>query len=142
MEIDESGWRRSGGIYGGPNYLASRAGVLGHAKAMAREFGPNGIRVNCVTPRLIETDITGDKLTRQIKAEMIKGIPLSRLGAAADLSNVPVYFASDLSAYVAGAVPDVNGGVLIHCASPQKYNRGPCQRRSTELTKRNLWRQT
>lgn len=106
--------QRGGGIFGGPHYSAAKAGVLGLAKAMAREFGPNGIRVNCVTPGLVETDITGDKLTPEMKADIIKGIPLGRLGAATDVANIYLFLASDLSAYVTGAVIDVNGGMLIH----------------------------
>ena len=106
--------QRGGGIFGGPHYSAAKAGVLGLAKAMAREFGPDGIRVNCVTPGLVETDITGDKLTPDMKSEIIKGIPLGRLGAATDVANIYLFLASDLSAYVTGAVIDVNGGMLIH----------------------------
>lgn len=106
--------QRGGGIFGGPHYSAAKAGVLGLAKAMARELGPDGIRVNSVTPGLIQTDITGDKLTSEMKAEIIKGIPLSRLGDARDVANIYLFLASDLSAYVTGAVIDVNGGMLIH----------------------------
>ena len=106
--------QRGGGIFGGPHYSAAKAGVLGLAKAMAREFGPDGIRVNCVTPGLIETDITGDKLTPAMKADIIKGIPLGRLGAAERCRQHLPVSASDLSAYVTGAVIDVNGGMLIH----------------------------
>jgi NAD(P)-dependent dehydrogenase (short-subunit alcohol dehydrogenase family) len=106
--------QRGGGIFGGPHYSAAKAGVLGLAKAMAREFGPDGIRVNCVTPGLVETDITGDKLTPAMKAEIIKSIPLGRLGAVNDVANIYLFLASDLSAYVTGAVIDVNGGMLIH----------------------------
>jgi len=106
--------QRGGGIFGGPHYSAAKAGVLGLAKAMAREFGPDGIRVNCVTPGLIQTDITGGKLTDTMKADIIKGIPLSRLGDAKDVANIYLFLASDLSAYVTGAVIDVNGGMLIH----------------------------
>lgn len=106
--------QRGGGIFGGPHYSAAKAGVLGLAKAMARELGPDGIRVNSVTPGLIQTDITGDKLTPEMKADIIKGIPLSRLGDARDVANIYLFLASDLSAYVTGAVIDVNGGMLIH----------------------------
>ena len=106
--------QRGGGIFGGPHYSAAKAGVLGLAKAMAREFGPAGIRVNCVTPGLIKTDITGDKLTPEMTADIIKGIPLGRLGEATDVANIYLFLASDLSAYVTGAVIDVNGGMLIH----------------------------
>lgn len=106
--------QRGGGIFGGPHYSAAKAGVLGLAKAMAREFGPDGIRVNCVTPGLIQTDITGGKLTDAMRTEITKGIPLSRLGEASDVAGCFLFLASDLSAYVTGAVIDVNGGMLIH----------------------------
>jgi NAD(P)-dependent dehydrogenase (short-subunit alcohol dehydrogenase family) len=106
--------QRGGGIFGGPHYSAAKAGVLGLAKAMARELGPDGIRVNSVTPGLIQTDITGDKLTPEMKADILKGIPLNRLGDAKDVANIYLFLASDLSAYVTGAVIDVNGGMLIH----------------------------
>ena len=106
--------QRGGGIFGGPHYSAAKAGVLGLAKAMAREFGADGIRVNCVTPGLIQTDITGGKLTDEMRQDIIKGIPLGRLGNADDVAGIYLFLASDLSAYVTGAVIDVNGGMLIH----------------------------
>ncbi|QXM25661.1 SDR family oxidoreductase [Elioraea tepida] len=106
--------QRGGGIFGGPHYSAAKAGVLGLAKAMARELGPDGIRVNCVTPGLIQTDITGGRLTPEMKEEIRKGIPLGRLGEAIDVARIFLFLASDLSSYVTGAVIDVNGGMLIH----------------------------
>ena len=106
--------QRGGGIFGGPHYSAAKAGVLGLAKAMARELGPDGIRVNCVTPGLIQTDITGGKLTDAMKVEIAAGIPLARLGDAIDVARIFLFLASDLSGYVTGATIDVNGGMLIH----------------------------
>lgn len=106
--------QRGGGIFGGPHYSAAKAGVLGLAKAMAREFGPNGIRVNSITPGLIQTDITGDKLTPEMRTEILKGIPLGRLGDAADVANACLFLVSDLSTYLTGITLDVNGGMLIH----------------------------
>ena len=106
--------QRGGGVFGGPHYSAAKAGVLGLAKNMARELGPDGIRVNCVTPGLIQTDITGGKLTEEMKREILKGIPLNRLGDAEDVARVYLFLASDLSSYITGAVIDVNGGMLIH----------------------------
>jgi NAD(P)-dependent dehydrogenase (short-subunit alcohol dehydrogenase family) len=106
--------QRGGGIFGGPHYSAAKAGVLGLAKAMAREFGADGIRVNCITPGLIQTDITGGKLTDAMRTDILKGIPLNRLGTADDVAGIYLFLASDLSAYVTGAVIDVNGGMLIH----------------------------
>jgi NAD(P)-dependent dehydrogenase (short-subunit alcohol dehydrogenase family) len=106
--------QRGGGVFGGPHYSAAKAGVLGLAKAMARELGPDGIRVNCVTPGLIQTDITRGKLTDAMRDEILKGIPLNRLGNADDVAGAFLFLASDLSAYMTGAVIDVNGGMLIH----------------------------
>ena len=106
--------QRGGGIFGGPHYSAAKAGVLGLAKAMARELGSDNIRVNCLCPGLIQTDITGDKLTDEMRADIIKGIPIGRLGEARDVAGAYLVLASDLSAYITGAVIDVNGGMLIH----------------------------
>src|SRR3546814_6162457 len=74
--------QRGGGIFGGPHYSAAKAGVLGLAKAMAREFDPDNIRVNCVTPGLIETDITGGTLNDEMRTGILKCKPLNRLGKA------------------------------------------------------------
>jgi NAD(P)-dependent dehydrogenase (short-subunit alcohol dehydrogenase family) len=106
--------QRGGGIFGGPHYSAAKGGVLGLGKAMARELGPDNVRVNSITPGLIQTDITGGKLTDDLRAEIIKGIPLARLGVADDVGNACLFLASDLSSYITGAVIDVNGGMLIH----------------------------
>jgi NAD(P)-dependent dehydrogenase (short-subunit alcohol dehydrogenase family) len=106
--------QRGGGIFGGPHYSAAKGGVLGLGKAMARELGPDTVRVNSITPGLIQTDITGGKLTDELKIEIAKGIPLGRLGVADDVANACLFLASDLSSYITGAVIDVNGGMLIH----------------------------
>jgi len=106
--------QRGGGIFGGPHYSAAKAGVLGLARAMAREFGAEGIRVNCITPGLVETDITQGKLTPEKKQEITETIPLARLGRADDVAGACVFLASDLSAYCTGVTLDVNGGMLIH----------------------------
>lgn len=106
--------QRGGGIFGGPHYSAAKAGVLGLARAMAREFGVEGIRFNCITPGLIETDITQGKLTPERKREISETIPLNRLGRADDVAGACVFLASDLAAYCTGVTLDVNGGMLIH----------------------------
>ncbi|GAB5095584.1 SDR family NAD(P)-dependent oxidoreductase [Caballeronia sp. HLA56] len=106
--------QRGGGIFGGPHYSAAKAGVLGLARAMARELGPDHIRVNSITPGLIQTDITGDKLTSEMRTDIIKGIPLGRLGDAADIANACLFLTSGLSSYLTGVTLDVNGGMLIH----------------------------
>ena len=106
--------QRGGGILGGPHYSAAKAGVLGLARAMAREFGPESIRVNCIAPGLIGTDIIKGKLTEEQKAEIAETIPLARLGRADDIAGACVFLASDLSLYCTGITLDVNGGMLIH----------------------------
>jgi len=106
--------QRGGGILGGPHYSAAKAGVLGLTRAMAREFGPDGIRVNAITPGLIATDIIKGKLTEERKGEIAEQIPLARLGRASDIAGAVVFLASDLSAYCTGITLDVNGGMLIH----------------------------
>jgi NAD(P)-dependent dehydrogenase (short-subunit alcohol dehydrogenase family) len=106
--------QRGGGIFGGPHYSAAKAGVLGLARAMAREFGIDGIRINCITPGLIETDITQGKLTPERKVQIAADIPLARLGRADDVAGACVFLASELSGYCTGITLDVNGGMLIH----------------------------
>jgi NAD(P)-dependent dehydrogenase (short-subunit alcohol dehydrogenase family) len=106
--------QRGGGIFGGPHYSAAKAGVLGLARATAREFCTDGIHTNRITPGLIETDITQGKLTPERKAQIAADIPLARLGRADDVAGACVFLASDLSAYCTGITLDVNGGMLIH----------------------------
>lgn len=106
--------QRGGGIFGGPHYSAAKAGVLGLMRAMARDLGPDGIRVNALTPGLIKTDITGGLLTEERTAEICADIPLGRLGRPVDVAGACLFLASELSAYVTGAVIDINGGMFIH----------------------------
>ena len=106
--------QRGGGILGGPHYSAAKAGILGLARAMARELGVDQIRVNSITPGLIQTDISKGKLTEERKAEIAESIPLARLGVADDVAGACLYLASDLSSYCTGITLDVNGGMLIH----------------------------
>ncbi|WP_434604419.1 SDR family oxidoreductase [Pseudomonas sp. Z4-7] len=106
--------QRGGGIFGGPHYSAAKAGVLGLAKAMARELGPDKVRVNSIAPGLIHTDITGGLMQDERRHAIIEGIPLGRLGAAQDVANAALFLASDLSSYLTGTTLDVNGGMLIH----------------------------
>jgi NAD(P)-dependent dehydrogenase (short-subunit alcohol dehydrogenase family) len=78
---------RTQSLVDGLKGAAAKAGVLGLAKAMARELGSDNIRVNCLCPGLIQTDITGDKLTDEMRADIIKGIPIGRLGEARDVAG-------------------------------------------------------
>ncbi len=106
--------QRGGGILGGPHYSAAKAGVLGLARAMAREYGGSNIRVNCVTPGLIATDINKGKIPADKHQAILDGIPLARIGEPNDVAGCVVFLASDLAKYLTGVTLDVNGGMLIH----------------------------
>ena len=106
--------QRGGGIFGGPHYSAAKAGILGLTKAMARELAPTGVRANAICPGFIATDITAGKLTNEMRAQVLDGIPMGRAGTAEDVAGCCLFLASDLSSYVTGSEVDVNGGSLIH----------------------------
>lgn len=106
--------QRGGGILGGPHYSAAKAGVLGLARAMAREYGPDNVRVNCVTPGLIATDINKGLIPEDRMKGILEGIPLHRIGVPEDVAGCVVFLASDLARYLTGVTLDVNGGMLIH----------------------------
>lgn len=104
---------QGGGVFGGAHYCAAKAGVLGLARAMARELGPDNIRVNCVTPGLILTDFSRGANSDEAKHAMARDFPLRRIGSPADIAGACLYLASDLAAFVTGVTLDVNGGALI-----------------------------
>ncbi|MEY4754463.1 MAG: hypothetical protein RJA44_2138 [Pseudomonadota bacterium] len=106
--------QRGGGILGGPHYSAAKAGMLGLGRAMAREFGIDGIRVNCVTPGLIATDINKGLIPDDRMKGILEQIPLNRIGEPNDVAGCLVFLASDLAKYLTGVTLDVNGGMLIH----------------------------
>jgi NAD(P)-dependent dehydrogenase (short-subunit alcohol dehydrogenase family) len=114
ISISSVSAQRGGGILGGPHYSAAKAGMLGLTRAMARELGPDNIRVNAIAPGLIATDISKGKLSDEQKDSIRQQIPLARLGVAHDVAGACVFLASDLSAYCTGITLDVNGGMLIH----------------------------
>lgn len=103
---------RVGGIATGVDYAASKAGVLGVTRTLARQYGPRGIRVNAVAPGPIETEMTrhwGEALRRQF----VERIPLGRLGTPEDVARVVLFLASPWAAYITGATIDVNGGLSM-----------------------------
>jgi NAD(P)-dependent dehydrogenase (short-subunit alcohol dehydrogenase family) len=106
--------QRGGGILGGPHYSAAKAGILGLARAMAREFGADNIRVNCITPGLIATDINKGLIPEDRMEGILDQIPLKRIGEPNDVAGCVLFLASDLSKYLTGVTLDVNGGMLIH----------------------------
>ena len=106
--------QRGGGILGGPHYSAAKAGMLGLGRAMAREYGVDGIRVNAVTPGLIFTDINKGLIPDDRMKGILEQIPLNRIGIPDDVAGCVVFLASDLAKYCTGVTLDVNGGMLIH----------------------------
>jgi 3-oxoacyl-[acyl-carrier protein] reductase len=98
------------GNAGQSNYSASKAGIIGFTKSIAKELGSRGIRCNAIAPGFIITDMTA-KLTDEVREEWIKGIPLRRGGTPEDVAKVCIFLGSDLSAYVSGQVINVCGGM-------------------------------
>lgn len=92
------------------NYSASKAGLIGLAKSIAKEMGPRGIRANCIAPGFIDTDMTS-ALPENMREEWKKQIPLRREGTPEDVANVALFLASDLSGYVSGQVINCCGGM-------------------------------
>lgn len=95
---------------GQSNYSASKAGMIGLAKSIAKELGSRGVRANAIAPGFIETDMT-HQLPEDVRKEWYKTIPLHRGGTPDDVANVTLFLASDLSSYVSGQVIHVCGGM-------------------------------
>lgn len=98
------------GNAGQSNYSASKAGMIGLAKSIAKELGSRGIRANAIAPGFIITEMTG-ALSEEVRNEWAKQIPLRRGGTPEDVANAAVFLASDLSSYVSGQVINVCGGM-------------------------------
>lgn len=103
------------GFMGNPgqvNYSAAKGGLIAMTKSIAKEFGSRNITANCVAPGFIETDMTA-ALTKDVRAEYEKNIPLGRLGDVSDIANAVSYLASDGAGYVTGSTIHVNGGLYM-----------------------------
>ena len=100
------------GNKGQANYAASKAGLLGLTKSMARELATRGITVNAVAPGFIETDMTS-ALTPEQRDALAKQIPMERLGKPSDVASAVLFLASDASAYITGQVLVVDGGMVM-----------------------------
>lgn len=100
------------GNSGQANYCASKAGLLGLTKSVARELARRNVTVNAVTPGFIVTDMT-EEMTDKAREAMTAQIPLGRLGESEDVANAVLFFASDQSAYITGQVLGVNGGMYM-----------------------------
>lgn len=100
------------GNAGQANYAASKAGIIGLTKSVAKELASRGVTANAIAPGLIETDMT-DKLSDKVKAEMLGQIPLKRLGQPADVAAAVAFLVSDEAAYITGQVLQVDGGMAM-----------------------------
>jgi 3-oxoacyl-[acyl-carrier protein] reductase len=100
------------GNAGQANYAASKAGMIGLTKSVAKELGSRNIRCNAIAPGFIETEMT-DALSEEVKAEWIKGIPLKRGGRPEDVANCVLFLASDASSYISGQTINVCGGMVM-----------------------------
>jgi 3-oxoacyl-[acyl-carrier protein] reductase len=100
------------GNKGQANYAASKAGLVGFTKSVAKEYAGRGILANCIAPGYIETDMTSG-LPEAAKATLLEGIALGRLGRPEDVAGAALFLASDLAAYITGQVLVVDGGLVV-----------------------------
>jgi 3-oxoacyl-[acyl-carrier protein] reductase len=100
------------GNKGQANYAASKAGLIGFTKSVAKEYAGRGILANCIAPGYIETDMTSG-LPEAAKATLLQGIALGRLGRPEDVAGTALFLASDLAAYITGQVLVVDGGLVV-----------------------------
>ena len=100
------------GNAGQTNYSASKAGLIGLTKALAKEEGPSGITVNCVAPGVIDTDMMA-AFTAEDKAALAEETPVGRLGSADEVAQLLVFLAGESAGYITGQVFGVNGGLVI-----------------------------
>ena len=99
------------GNAGQTNYSASKAGIIGFTKSLAKEVASRNILVNAVAPGFIETNMT-DVLKQEVKDEIAKNIPLKRMGTPQDVANVVKFLASEDRSYITGQVISVDGGMI------------------------------
>ena len=100
------------GNAGQSNYSASKAGIIGFTKSIAKELGSRGIRVNAIAPGFIRTDMTS-VLDDKVVDAWVKDIPLKRAGEPADVANAVLFLASDLASYITGEVLNLSGGMVM-----------------------------
>jgi 3-oxoacyl-[acyl-carrier protein] reductase len=98
------------GAPGQANYAASKAGLIGLARSIARELGSRSITANVIAPGFVDTDMTA-AMTEARRKEVLAGVPLQRYGTVDEIAGVAVFLASDAAAYITGAVLPVDGGV-------------------------------
>ena len=94
------------------NYAASKAGLIGFTQSLAKEFASRGITANCIAPGFIDTDMTAE-LNEELKASILKQIPMGKLGAAEDIANAALFLSGTSGRYITGQVLTVDGGMVM-----------------------------
>ena len=94
------------------NYAASKAGVIGFSKSIARELAPRGVNINVVAPGYIDTDMTNG-LSDKVKESILQTIPMKKMGSTKDVANLVLFLSSGLSDYITGQVINVDGGMVM-----------------------------
>ena len=100
------------GNAGQANYAASKGGLIAFTKTVAKELASRNVRANAIAPGFIQTDMTA-KLSDEVKAEMLKFVPLNKFGTVQDVANLALFLASDNSSYITGQVVQVDGGMVM-----------------------------
>jgi len=100
------------GNAGQANYAASKAGLIGMTKSLARELASKKVRVNAIAPGFIETDMTGE-MPEAAREKLMEQIPLKETGKPEDIANAVLFLSSEMGKYITGEVLKVNGGIYI-----------------------------
>jgi len=112
INIASAAGKRGGGMHGSSCYAATKGGVIAFTKAIAREGGPHGVRVNAIAPALIETEMIAS-LTPERREKLVESIPLRRVGKVEEVAAAACFLASDASSFMTGEIMDVDGGLIM-----------------------------